>query len=146
MTDRPVQFSAGGPPDTVLPPPAPDLVAGLAAALGAPEDARRAAVAAVVARHPAACDAWAAFGDATQDAVDAYAAYRVGYHRGLDALRANGWRGSGWVRWRHETNRGFLRCLRGLARSAARIGETHEAARCEQFLAQLDPSGEAARG
>lgn len=66
-------------------------------------------------------------------------AFRVGYHRGLDMLRANGWRGSGYVRYVHESNRGFLDCLAGLARQAAVIGEDAEALRCRQFLAQLDP-------
>ena len=60
---------------------------------------------------------------------------------GLDALRANGWRGSGYVRWAAETNRGFLRALHGLGTMAAEIGETDEAERVELFLAQLDPSG-----
>ena len=58
--------------------------------------------------------------------VRAYAAFRIRYHRGLDSLRKNGWRGSGYVRWRHESNRGFLRCLSGLARMAAAIGEDGE--------------------
>jgi len=44
------------------------------------------------------------------------------------------------VRWRHETNRGFLRALEGLRRSAEEIGESDEAERCEQFLMQLDPA------
>jgi hypothetical protein len=69
----------------------------------------------------------------------------VGYHRGLDALRANGWRGSGYVRWEAPSNRGFLRCLSGLAQMAAAIGETAEAERCELFCAQLDPSWTPAR-
>jgi hypothetical protein len=64
----------------------------------------------------------------------------VGYHRGLDALRAHGWRGSGYVRWSAPSNRGFLRCLSGLAHMAAEIGEVAEAERCELFCAQLDPS------
>lgn len=145
MSDHAVRMTAGGPPDTVLPPPDAAMLVDLASASAMASTERRAAVAAVVARHPAACDAWAALGDASADAVDAYAAYRVGYHRGLDLLRASGWRGSGYVRWRHESNRGFLRCLRGLARAAATIGETPEAQRCTQFLAQLDPSGDAAR-
>jgi hypothetical protein len=68
-----------------------------------------------------------------------YAFFRVGYHRGLDALRGAGWRGSGYVRGEHPTNQGFLRCLDGLRRSAAEIGETEEADRCAQFLGQLDP-------
>ncbi|HEX4978502.1 MAG TPA: DUF3151 family protein, partial [Acidimicrobiales bacterium] len=74
-----------------------------------------------------------------RDTIESYACYRVGYHRGLDALRANGWRGSGYVRWRHETNRGFLRALDGLRRTAEEIGESDEAERCDDFLHQLDP-------
>ena len=82
-----------------------------------------------------------ALGDAGRDDVERYAAYRVGYHRGLDALRANGWRGSGYVRWREPGNVGFLRCLEGLGAMARRIGELDEAERVEVFLAQLDPDG-----
>ena len=73
-------------------------------------------------------------------AVEAYAAFRVGYHRGLDRLRQSGWRGTGYVRWEHETNRGFLRALEGLRAAAATIGETDEAERCDLFLHQLDPT------
>ena len=58
---------------------------------------------------------------------------------GLDRLRQSGWRGSGYVRWRHETNRGFLRALDGLREQAAAIGEADEAERCAMFLHQLDP-------
>ncbi|NNE12413.1 MAG: DUF3151 family protein, partial [Ilumatobacter sp.] len=83
----------------------------------------------------------AALGDHGRDAIERYAAYRVGYHRGLDALRANGWRGSGYVRWAVASNHGFLRCLLGLHLMAAHIGEEDEADRTAQFLAQLDPSG-----
>jgi hypothetical protein len=56
-------------------------------------------------------------------------------------LRANGWRGSGYVRWSEPSNRGFLRSLRGLGQMAALIGEADEAERIALFLAQLDPSG-----
>jgi hypothetical protein len=98
-------------------------------------------VAAFVAAHPRLCDGWAALGDLGRDTIERYAAYRVGYHRGLDALRANGWRGSGYVRWSAPGNVGFLRCLAGLGVMAAAIGETDEAERCTQFLQQLDPSG-----
>ena len=63
----------------------------------------------------------------------------MGYHRGLDRLRQSGWRGSGYVRWRHETNRGFLRALDGLRRSASAIGEADEELRCDEFLHQLEP-------
>ena len=98
-----------------------------------------AGIGAVCARWPTFLAAWASLGDAVDEPALAYAAYRTGYHRGLDRLRANGWRGSGFVRWRHETNRGFLRALSGLQRTAAAIGETEEDRRCDLFLRQLDP-------
>jgi hypothetical protein len=133
-----VTFSAGL-PETVLPPEDPQALAALAAALEQPSDQRRAAVAAVVASRPRFLDAWARLGQLARDDVEAYAAFRVGYHRGLDRLRQSGWRGSGYVRWQHEPNRGFLRSLEGLRRMAADIGETDEAERCQQFIRQLDP-------
>jgi hypothetical protein len=71
--------------------------------------------------------------------VERYAYARVGYHRGLDTLRASGWRGSGYVRWRHESNHGFLRALEGLRSAAAEIGEADEEERCAIFLRQCDP-------
>ncbi|MET0880669.1 MAG: DUF3151 family protein, partial [Acidimicrobiales bacterium] len=74
------------------------------------------------------------------DQAFAYAAYRTGYHRGLDRLRQSGWRGSGYVRWAHEENRGFLTALAGLGRIAEAIGEDDEAERCAVFLLQLDPA------
>jgi hypothetical protein len=137
MTD--VHFSQGL-PQTVLDPEPADALAALADALARPEGERRDAVSAVVARWPRFLDAWARLGDLARDDVEAYAAYRVGYHRGLDRLRASGWRGSGYVRWDHETNRGFLRALDGLRRAAGLIGETDEEERCDLFLRQLDPS------
>jgi hypothetical protein len=140
VTDQPINLSSGL-PTTVLPPPPAEAAAALAGALATPEGGRRAAVAAVVASSPRFLDGWAALGDLGRDTMERYAAYRVGYHRGLDTLRANGWRGSGYVRWSEPTNRGFLRCLRGLATMAAEIGEDDEAERCRLFLLQLDPSG-----
>ena len=140
MSDpRPVNLSTGL-PETVLDPEPSEASAALAEALGRPGAEQRDAIAAVVARWPRMIAAWARLGDAARDDIEAYAAYRVGYHRGLDRLRANGWRGSGYVRWRHETNRGFLRALHGLAVAAARIGEADEQERCELFLKQLDPA------
>lgn len=124
-----------GPPETVLDPEPADALAGLAAA-GDDRDA----VAAVVARFPRFLDGWARLGELGRDNIESYAAFRVGYHRGLDRLRQSGWRGSGYVRWASETNRGFLRSLDGLRRSAEAIGETDEAERCELFLHQLDPT------
>jgi Protein of unknown function (DUF3151) len=138
---RPVNLSASGPPETVLDLEPADASAALSVALEQPADQRRDAVAAVAARWPRYLDAWAQLGALARDDVEAYAYFRVGYHRGLDRLRANGWRGSGYVRWAFEENRGFLRSLRGLGQSAARIGETDEAERCAHFLAQCDPGG-----
>ena len=111
----------------------------LAPALAAPPEERRGLVAAVVAIWPRHLNGWACLGDLGRDTVESYAAYRVGYHRGLDRLRQGGWRGSGYVRWSHPTNRGFLRALAGLARTAREIGEKDEEERCELFLRQLDP-------
>jgi hypothetical protein len=141
MSDsRPVQLSSSGPPETVLDVEPAAARHELAAALKQDAGGRRDAVAAVVARWPRFLDAWARLGDLGRDPVERYAAYRVGYHRGLDRLRANGWRGSGYVRWSHEPNQGFLRALAGLAAMADEIGESDEAERCQTFLRQLDPS------
>ena len=128
----------GGPPPTLLPddPAAAELAEGAAATE-------------VVRRYPASSVAWAAVAEAAladgEDLVG-YAYARVGYHRGLDALRANGWRGSGYVRWSAPTNRGFLRALRGLGQMAEAIGEIDEAERISLFIAQLDPGGIPADG
>jgi Protein of unknown function (DUF3151) len=72
--------------------------------------------------------------------LDAYAYARVGYHRGLDALRRAGWRGHGPVPWEHEPNRGFLRALGALAKAAGSIGDAEEAERCTTFLADSSPT------
>lgn len=132
---------SSGLPTTVLPAADPALARGLADAIALPLDTRRDAVAQIVASSPRFLDGWAELGDLGRDDIERYAAYRVGYHRGLDTLRANGWRGSGYVRWSEPTNRGFLRSLRGLGEIAAQIGETDEAERCRTFLLQLDPTG-----
>jgi hypothetical protein len=124
-----------GPPETVLDPEPASVLDALAAA-GDDRDA----VAAVVAANPRFLDGWARLGRLGRDPIESYAAFRVGYHRGLDRLRQSGWRGNGYVRWQHETNRGFLRALEGLRATAAAIGEDDEAERCELFLHQLDPS------
>ncbi|HLY34823.1 MAG TPA: DUF3151 domain-containing protein [Jatrophihabitantaceae bacterium] len=98
--------------------------------------------AAVAAAHPASSAAWAALAERALDegrVVDAYAFARTGYHRGLDALRRNGWKGAGPVPWSHVPNRGFLRSVHALGRAAAAIGEEAEADRCAQLLADCDP-------
>jgi hypothetical protein len=135
-----------GPPSTVLPAENAALDNALRQALAASPDDRRDLVARLVVANPRSLDAWAALGSLGRDEIERYAAFRVGYHRGLDALRANGWRGSGYVRWADETNRGFLRCLRGLQQMATAIGEADEAERIAVFMHQLDPSGIPAEG
>jgi hypothetical protein len=101
----------------------------------------------VAAGHPTSCAAWAALAEAALAGgrtVEGYAYARTGYHRGLDALRRAGWKGQGPVPWAHEPNRGFLRAVHALATAAAAIGETDEAARCNQLLADSDPEAAAA--
>ena len=127
-----------GPPPTLLPadPAAADLDAGVSPAE-------------VVREHPESPLAWAtlaeiALADDSVDDVTAYAYARVGYHRSLDSLRRNGWKGHGPVPWEHEPNRGFLRSLAALTEAAARIGEDAERARCDQFLLDSSPEAHAA--
>jgi uncharacterized protein DUF3151 len=111
-----------------------------------PADAELAAgdrPAAVVRRHPASPAVWAALAaearDQGADEVTVYAYARVGYHRSLDLLRRNGWKGHGPVPWQHEPNRGFLRCLATLALAARAIGEDDEWRRCSEFLRDSSP-------
>jgi hypothetical protein len=97
----------------------------------------------VVRRHPQSSLAWATLADAAWEdgrVVESYVFARVGYHRGLDALRRSGWKGHGPVPWSHEPNRGFLRCLIALQRAAAAIEEQDEAERCAAFVVDCDPS------
>ncbi|AXE37948.1 hypothetical protein JS278_00757 [Acidipropionibacterium virtanenii] len=95
---------------------------------------------AVVREYPASSLCWALLAEgslmAGTEAADvaAYAYARTGYHRGLDALRREGWKGQGPIPWEHLANQGFLRSLWALSVAAGRIGEQDEAQRCEQFL------------
>jgi hypothetical protein len=106
----------------------------------------------VAAAHPSASVAWAALAEealaskADDRAVTAYAYARTGYHRGLDQLRRNGWKGFGPVPYSHEPNRGFLRCVAALAKAADTIGETDEYLRCLDLLDDCDPAARAALG
>ena len=122
----------GGPPATLL--PRETGAEELLASGDAPVD--------VAARYPAFALAWALLAEDALDRerpVEAYAYARAGYHRSLDALRRNGWKGHGPVPWSHEPNQGFLRCLAALARAAGDIGETDEEQRCWEFLADSSP-------
>jgi hypothetical protein len=121
-----------GPPETLLPedPAAAELAAGAPASE-------------VVRQFPTSSLVWADLSDeawAEDKPLESYAFARVGYHRGLDALRRNGWKGFGPVPWAHEPNQGFLRCLRSLSRAAAAIGETEEVNRLGVFIEECDPS------
>ena len=92
MSDSPLgRDLMAGPPPTLLPadPAADELAAGEAAHE-------------VVRRHPESPLAWATLAEAalaedSTDDVTAYAYARVGYHRSLDSLRRNGWKGHGPV-------------------------------------------------
>jgi hypothetical protein len=126
-----------GVPETLLP-DEPEVAAALAAGTPLVE---------VVSAHPESSLAWALLSDEASAAgrdLEAYAYARVGYHRGLDALRKAGWRGQGPVPWSHEPNRGVLRALYALRRGAAAIGETGEVERLTTFLADSDPGAVAA--
>jgi hypothetical protein len=128
-----------GPPPTLLPedPAAAELAGGTATGE-------------VVRNHPESPVAWATLAEeakgAGADELTVYAYARVGYHRSLDLLRRNGWKGHGPVPWSHEPNRGFLRALAALSSAAAAIGEDAEAERCATFLRDSSPEGAEALG
>lgn len=94
----------------------------------------------VVAAHPESCLVWAILAEGSlaqhdrNSDVTGYAFARTGYHRGLDALRRAGWRGSGAIPWSHTPNQGFLRALWALAVAARRLGEQPEYERCVLLL------------
>ncbi len=97
----------------------------------------------VAAENPAASVAWAQLAEdalAAGQTITAYAYARTGYHRGLDLLRRNGWKGFGPVPYGHEPNRGFLRCVAVLATAAREIDEQDEYARCLDLLEDCDPT------
>ncbi|SJM67945.1 DUF3151 domain-containing protein [Gulosibacter sp. 10] len=105
-----------------------------------------AALAAIVTKHPKSSLAWAeAAAQAFRDerVLESYAFARVGYHRGLDALRRAGWKGQGPVPWSHEPNQGVLRCFWLLRRAAEAIGEQDEVERLGALLADSDRSAAA---
>jgi hypothetical protein len=119
-------------PETLLP-AEPEVTAAIEA---------EAPVASVVASYPSSSLAWALLADeawARGATLESYAYARVGYHRGLDALRKAGWRGVGPVPWSHEPNRGVLRALFALRRAAEAIGEPGEPERLTDFLNASDP-------
>jgi len=108
-----------------------------AEALGNGDDPRN-----VAALHPDSVSAWITLAEAALaagDDIEAYAFARTGYHRSLDLLRRNGWKGHGPVPWSHEPNRGFLRSLAALADASERLEDEVEAHRCREFLHESSP-------
>lgn len=146
MTEPTIPLDGGlpvfaGPPPILLPADPPEAFAALEQARLAIDDG--AALRAVAARWPTFVEAWARLGEWAYAAgrdVEAFAYFRTGYHRGLDRLRQNGWRGIGHVPWSHVPNRGVLRAIRGLMLASAALGEAGEAARSRQLLLDSDPS------
>jgi hypothetical protein len=121
-----------GPPPVLLPDEA-----GPREALAAGDDPAK-----VAARWPTSSLAWAVLAEQAMAAgreVESYAYARTGYHRGLDALRRNGWKGFGPVPLSHEPNAGVLRSIAALSRAAEAIDETAETERCRQLLLDSDP-------
>ncbi|HIW90952.1 MAG TPA: DUF3151 domain-containing protein [Candidatus Corynebacterium avicola] len=104
---------------------------------------------ALAVKNPKDSGVWAALSQLHLDdsaQVTAYACARTGYHRGLDALRSNGWRGTGPVPWAHEPNRGVLRAIMMLAVVAKAIGEEDEYIRCLNLVNDCDPDAAEAIG
>jgi hypothetical protein len=131
VTSSPGNLLAGPPPTFLPDEPAPR------AALERGDDP-----ASVAAAFPTYSGAWAALAEAAfagGRVIESYAYARTGYHRGLDALRRNGWKGHGPVPWSHEPNRGFLRSLAALATASERFDDTTEAHRCREFLRESSP-------
>ena len=88
MPEQPISLNTGGLPETVIAAYDAQAVTQLLEALNSPAEHQRALVADVAAKWPRFLDAWVALGQLSQDTVEAYAYFRVGYHRGLDTLRA----------------------------------------------------------
>ena len=121
--------------DLLAPPPIrlpeePDLTA------ATPEDAAIA--------HPASPTVWAELAELALERHDnptvAYAYARTGYHRGLDLLRKNGWKGWGPVPFSHAANQGVLRAIAALGKAAKLISEDDEYERLKKMLVDADPN------
>ncbi|MGA1835789.1 DUF3151 domain-containing protein [Herbiconiux sp. 11R-BC] len=128
-----------GLPETLLP-DEPEVKEALSRAIGFDVDE---VLEATVKDFPTSSLAWATLADRAWyrgEIVASYAYARVGYHRGLDALRKAGWRGQGPVPWSHEGNHGVLLALYMLRRAAEGIGESAEVVRLTEFLEGADPA------
>lgn len=138
MADRTDNLTSGnllGIPETRLPDDFVDVQVAEELVEGEPRE--------VVARHLDSPLAWATLAEdalSDGDEITAYACARTGYHRGLDALRRNGWRGQGPIPASHAPNRGVLRALALLGEVSRRLGDQPEADRITDFLREADPS------
>jgi tetratricopeptide (TPR) repeat protein len=131
---------ASAPAPVLLPADPSEATAALQEALEQPQPGP--AVRAVAARWPTLVEVWARLGEQAYQAgqdIEAFAFFRTAYHRGLDRLRQNGWRGIGYVPWSHAPNQGVLRAILGLMHASSALGESDEARRCRQLLLDSDP-------
>ena len=134
-TDTPRSANLLGIPETLLPDDFVDVEVAEQLVDGDPRE--------IASAHLDSPLAWAILAqDALEDGdeVAAYAYARTGYHRGLDALRRNGWRGQGPVPASHAPNRGFLRALVMLGETSRRLGDEAEHERVQDFLREADPT------
>ncbi|UVY83650.1 DUF3151 domain-containing protein [Brachybacterium sp. NBEC-018] len=134
-TDTPRSANLLGIPETLLPDDFVDVEVAEKLVDGDPRE--------IASAHLDSPLAWAILAqDALEDGdeVAAYAYARTGYHRGLDALRRNGWRGQGPVPASHAPNRGFLRALVMLGETSRRLGDEAEHERVQDFLREADPT------
>jgi len=147
-----VKLNRGGLPETILPAEDSEILGGIEEALssGSPSETNDPFIISqvinkllkLVEAYPDSIAIWTQLGVLSPERMKGYAFFRLAYHRGLDALRKNGWRGSGFVRWEHPSNQSFLRALHGLQMLSKEIGDDEEAARCHHFLFQLEPRWE----
>ncbi len=144
-----VKLNRGGLPETILPAEDSEILGGIEEALssGSPSETNDPFIISqvinkllkLVEAYPDSIAIWTQLGVLSPERMKGYAFFRLAYHRGLDALRKNGWRGSGFVRWEHPSNQSFLRALHGLQMLSKEIGDDEESARCHHFLLQLEP-------
>ncbi len=137
-----VTFNKGKMPETRLPDEDPLFEQELKKIRGNEPADKRSKLLELASKNPESIGIWCVLGISSSEMMESYSYFRVAYHRGLDSLRKNGWRGSGFVRWEHAGNRYFLFALNQLAEISKEIGDHIEAERCSLFLRQLEPGWE----
>ena len=135
-----VSFNKGKIPETILPLEPVYLVDQIREAVRSPLSVTKPDLLITASGNPESIAVWCGLGLVSAELMESYAYFRLAYHRGLDSLRKNGWRGSGFVRWEHDGNRYFLTALNKLAEISLRIDDIVEADRCALFLRQLEPN------